>query len=585
MKKIFLLSFLFFPFLLPAQIINKITVYDNSIFKSGEIAAWTGIAEGSRYYTGIADSAAIRVNRQLSERGYLHADFSGTAVSYMPDSSKMNLDIHVKEGNPTYIGNIFIQGPSSSDSARFVRTFAYQTDDIFNRSAFEENFSIILDYYEEKGYPFAKITLSSMDFYSDTLSGKKLVNIFLQIDPGRFCRIDRIQITGNTRTKDFVILRESRLRSGTDYSQKTIEEIPRKLDRLRFFEPVVTPSYFINSRDEGILSLEIKEKETNNFDGIVGYLPSDKAGGSGYLTGMVNVSLRNLFGTGRAAAFKWQQLDKNSQDLDIRYLEPWLLGYPFNINLEIFQQKQDTTYVRRRIEGSVEFLATENISASVVLASESVIPTENENSVFTVYNSGIASSGINLKIDTRNDTYAPDEGFYLLNSYSYNVKKINGPSKYLSPETRQRTSLQRYSADFAIYRSVLKNQVLALALHFRELKGDQIELSDLYRLGGTATLRGYRENQFLADRTFWSNLEFRQPLSRRSFAFLFYDLGYYLRSGDQLRNLQRTSAYKSGYGLGLNLETGLGILSVSYALANGDSFSQGKIHFGIINEF
>jgi outer membrane protein insertion porin family len=136
-----------------------------------------------------------------------------------------------------------------------------------------------------------------------------------------------------------------------------------------------------------------------------------------------------------------------------------------------------------------------------------------------------------------------------------------------------------------IFRRIFASQVFALSLHARELRGDQLEVSDLYRLGGTNSLRGYRENQFLANRLLWSNLELRQPFTRRSFGFIFFDSGYYLRDQDPEKNIERSSAIKLGYGLGLNIETGFGILSVSYALAKGDSFSQGKIHFGLVNEF
>ena len=124
-----------------------------------------------------------------------------------------------------------------------------------------------------------------------------------------------------------------------------------------------------------------------------------------------------------------------------------------------------------------------------------------------------------------------------------------------------------------------------LGVHGREMRGSFFEISDLYKLGGTNTLRGYRENQFLGNRLLWSNLEYRFLLAKRTFTFLFFDSGYYLRNADMNNNIPEASAIKLGYGLGLNIETSLGVLSVSYALAKGDSFSDGKIHFGLINEF
>ena len=82
--------------------------------------------------------------------------------------------------------------------------------------------------------------------------------------------------------------------------------------------------------------INVKEKNTNNFDGIIGYIPPRTEDEKGYVTGLVNVTLRNIFGTGRAAAVRWQKLDRNSQELELKYLEPWLFGYPFNLNGELF---------------------------------------------------------------------------------------------------------------------------------------------------------------------------------------------------------------------------------------------------------
>jgi len=104
-------------------------------------------------------------------------------------------------------------------------------------------------------------------------------------------------------------------------------------------------------------------------------------------------------------------------------------------------------------------------------------------------------------------------------------------------------------------------------------------------MGGTNSLRGYRENQFADNRILWENLEYRLLLGGRSFAFLFADAGYYLRKEDPEYLIPETESFKTGFGAGINIETGIGVISISYALGEGDSFSNGKIHFGLVNEF
>ena len=132
---------------------------------------------------------------------------------------------------------------------------------------------------------------------------------------------------------------------------------------------------------------------------------------------------------------------------------------------------------------------------------------------------------------------------------------------------------------------MFKRNVAAVSFHARELRGDQFEITDLYRLGGTNSLRGYRENQFLGSRIFWSNLEYRFQFDRRSFFFVFFDNGYFLQRENEINRIEKLSAYKTGYGAGITFQTGLGIMKVSYALGEGDNFNKGKIHFGIVNGF
>lgn len=172
-----------------------------------------------------------------------------------------------------------------------------------------------------------------------------------------------------------------------------------------------------------------------------------------------------------------------------------------------------------------------------------------------------------------------------INTYSYTRKKINGPAEYITATTNTSVDLQRFAVSFYFFYELFSKQVIAVGVNGKELRTSSFENSDLFRLGGTNTLRGYREDQFLGSRIFWSNLEYRALFTRRSYGFLFFDTGYYLRPEQADKNISKQEDFLYGFGLGLNIETGLGVLRVSYALGKDDSFSDGKIHFGILNEF
>lgn len=580
--KFIILLYLISPISIYSQIINSINIPGTNNISENNYRNFLKL-QNSKIFNGIEDSIRVRMLTNSSNYGFFNLQIDSIIFQYSPDSQFVSLKINLNENSPTEIHKISFNGIDSTDFEEINSIIELLEGNIYNKYELENSIQDILIYFEETGFPFAKIEVQSVYFFEKEKN--KFADIYLSIKKERKSTIDELQIEGNNKTKNYVIERALRLEPGEKYSQRKIDEIPKLLNRLRFFEPVETPVFYFNPQDKGVLQIKIKEKETNNFDGIVGYVPSGNANEKGFFTGYVNISLRNLFGTGRAAAIRWQQTNRNSQELELKYLEPWLFNYPFNISAGLFQRKQDTTYVQRNFNGTIDFLATEDITASFLFESESTIPTDNGNDIFTVYNSTAISTGANLTIDTRDDVYSPTEGFLFKNTYLYKSKKIDDPVEFITPDLETKITHQRLELDFSYFHNLFFRQVVAASVHAREMRGGFFEISDLYKLGGTNTLRGYRENQFLGNRIFWSNFEYRYLLSNRSYVFLFFDTGYYLRNEDVERNIERISAFKIGYGLGLNLETALGVMGVSFALAKGDSFGEGKIHFGLINEF
>lgn len=582
----FSLAIIFFiSSFISAQKLSSFEVNGNFNFEDSEYLKWSELSINQPIYNGILDSVKSKIARNILIQGYYFIQFSNAELIVSEDSTRFEIVLDINEGDPVIINNVFIDGIDTTTDIRVIRQFDYLKRQIFINQELESNIEQLLTGFENSGFPFAKIQIISVNVFRDSINDENLADIYLKILSGTENKIDRVEIRGNTSTKDYVIIRELRLESGESYVQNRIEEFPNRLNRLRFFEPVPIPQYFINSKNEGVLLVEVTEKNTNNFDGIIGYIPPGKNESSGYITGLVNISLRNLFGTGRAASIRWNKYNRDSQELDLKYLEPWFLSFPLNINLGLYQRVQDTTYVQRKFEGSLEYLATEDISASVLIASESVVPTVRAIPVFTVYNSSYITTGANLKIDTRDDPYSPTEGLLFINSYSFSRKTINGPSEYITSNLNTSVDLQRFSSSFYFFYELFSRQIVAIGVNAREMRGSTFENSDLYKLGGTNSLRGYREEQFLGSRIFWSNLEYRALLTRRSYGFIFFDTGYYFRPEEIDKNIPKSEEFLYGFGLGLNLETALGVLRVSYALGEGDTFSDGKIHFGILNEF
>ncbi len=574
------ISFIFinllFYFNISAQLISSIQINGDKYFSKKDYIKWASINQGEKINNEICDSIKKNILNSLQQEGFYNADVN---IKYIPvDSYHVKLIFLINENEPTYISKIEYK-VEREDSSFIKNKLSQLGGKIFRKYYIENMFNDLLDYYENNGYPFASIKISSIYFYSDSLNNKNYVKIFLDLNKGEQIKIQHIEIEGNTKTKDYVILRELGITHGDLYNQNKIELIPARLNKLNFFEQIDNPLFYINTKGEGILKIIVKEKVTNNFDGIIGYVPGiDKR--KGYFTGFVNIGLKNLFGTGRLGFIRWQKDERSSQEFELRYTEPWVFNFPINISANYFQRIHDTTYIQSDYGGIFEYQVSSNISTSFTISKQSTVPQESKNKIITVHNSSATTTGISLKIDTKDSHYAPRNGVLLNNSYKYSLKKINNQN---TDGNLNKIHFQRLEIDFELYKEIFLNQVAAIKIYAREIRGSNTEISDLYFLGGTKTLRGYREKQFIGNRILWSNLEYRYLLANNSFAFLFLDTGYFWLLDNPDGN--KKDSFKIGYGFGLNIDTSLGVLGVSFALAKGDSFSEGKIHFGIISEF
>jgi len=567
-----------------AQTIDNIAIQGNSDFTKSDYINWINLLN-SKFTLTINDTISKRISQNLKQNGYYNFQIDSISSKVSADTQHVEISVLLNEGNPTYVNDIFIQNLDSLEQTIANEKFLLLKKSPFIISEFENVFSDLLTNFENNGFPFASINIESLYFFYDSTSQDNLVDVYLNFAKNEVSTIDTIIVRGNSTTESYVIIRELRINKGENYSQDKIDDIADKLNRLRFFEQVETPKFYFDSHNKGVLQIDVTEKSTNSFDGILGYIPSTNEKEDGYFTGLININLRNLFGTGRALAFKWSKLDRNSQELEVKYLEPWIFNLPLNIDVRLYQRQQDTTYVQRILNGNIQFLATESFSSALTFSQEYTIPTNPELRGFTVFNSISTNSGINFKYDSRDDIFVPTKGFYFLNAYKYSAKKILGPDQFVTESTNTSPNQYKVEIDLFLFRSFFVRHIPFVSLHLRELRGDDIEISDMYRIGGNNTLRGYQENQFTGNSLLWTNIEYRYLIGRHSYTFLFTDIAYYERNAIPNIDLTEFSATKIGYGVGVTFETGLGMLAVSYALAKSDSFSKGKIHFGLIGEF
>jgi outer membrane protein insertion porin family len=557
------------------KIVGSIEFIGNDQFKKGELLKWSEISIGSQFIPETVEHANVKIISSLHDAGYRFARIDSVVTISEADSQSVSLRWYLTEDFPFRYGEIKIIADSIPTQPIHDR-FELKSGAIYNESEIEYNLSEITRYLAQTGFPLANIRIENTQikrqetFYA--------IDLHLRIIPGRKVVIDDIVIKGNRVTDDKVILRELDITSGETYNQEKIDLIPRKLNRLGFFKAVNPAKLVMLEEQKSAIVVEVEEGNTTTFDGILGYVPptQDQRNQEGFFTGMIQISFRNLFGTGRKFEVDWKKPDRFSDEFKLYYQEPWLMNYPLSIGLGLERVVRDTTYIKRSYFFDTALRISSTLSGTLIISQNSFIPDSAASRDMRLARNTLLEGEVGLKYDTRDYPINPKSGLLYFTTYSFGFKKFTGPSYLLAEDNlAEREEVQKIKVGLSYYQSLWKNQVLYINIFGANISGseNQLQLTDHVWFGGARSIRGYRENQFHGTTVSWVNLEYRFFLGRDSRFFIFNDWGFYAG-----RNLP-------GYGIGIRFRTPLGIMGFDYGLGKGDTFSTGKIHFGIINQF
>ena len=510
----------------------------------------------------------------LAAQGYYFARIDTAEKRSRPEP---HIFLRVREGKAFRLNRVIVQQDDATQVKRGVRDLQRSREP----ERLQQAIDAVLTELGNSGFPFAKVHIDSVFLTGDPAT-EGTYGIALNIDPGQQVVIDSIRIEGNAITRESVILRELPLQRGDLFKEAFVEEIPRRLMRLGYFNSVAEPELYVHADGHtGILAISVVEGRSNMFNGVAGYNPGTESE-PGYLTGLLDLKFGNLLGTGRQVIARWEKRSRETQELQLRYREPWLLGYPLHLEGGFQQLIQDTLYVERRWDVQAEWPFVESMSLVGQLSQDSVIPDSNGIELFGLPNSKSTAAGLGLRYESTDDPFNPSRGAVYHTLFETIGKETAAIDTVVAANS---FSQQRLTVDALWYQPLWQFHVLAIGLHWRQITSseDYIPISDQFRFGGATTLRGYREDQFRGSRVFWANFEYRYLLSRRSRVFVFFDLGYYFR--DEPAPVGKVEDFPRSFGLGVRIETGLGLIGIDYGLGEGDGLGEGKVHVSLVNTF
>lgn len=321
----------------PKTYIQEIDFSGNHAFTARELRAQMDTAHYIPLLSlvtsaGVLDKKKLRddTDRIASfyyDHGYLNVHVGEPIISRVPKGLKVVIPID--EGPIYKIGSIDVAGDLKYPRSELVPLITIKPGEDFRGSTMQHDVLTLSDFYSDRGFAFVDVQPKTS---LDAIARK--VNITFNINPGREVLVNRINITGNTRTSDKVIRREMQVQEQEPYSASAIRDSKRRLDQLGFFSTTRITTAPSQQPDKVDLNVDVTEQSTASFQ-VAGGFDSYQS-----VFGHFQLGNTNLFGGGEAVLLS-AQVGFLFQNYTASYTEPWFLDIPLAVSLSVFDSKTD----------------------------------------------------------------------------------------------------------------------------------------------------------------------------------------------------------------------------------------------------
>ncbi len=264
--------------------------------------------------------------------GYLEFNIDSTQVSITPDKKDIYITVNITEGEKYTVSDVKLGGELLLPEAELRGLIQLKPGETFSRQRLNESTKKITDRLGNEGYAFANTNaVPELD------KAAKRVALTIMIDPGRRVYVRRINISGNTRSRDEVVRRELRQLEGAYYDGDKIQKSKVRLDRLGYFTEVDVETPAVpGTSDQVDVNFKVKEKPTGAITIGAGFSSSEKLILSGSIT------QDNIFGSGKhiTAQLSTSKINRN---ISLSYTNPYYTVDGVSRGFDIFDRRTDAS--------------------------------------------------------------------------------------------------------------------------------------------------------------------------------------------------------------------------------------------------
>lgn len=303
-----------------------------SVVSTKETVWWNFLTSRDIY-----DPDRLTFDQELLRKFYLskgYADFRNVSVvaELAPDRSDFFVTFTVEEGERYKFGALDVTSnlrDVNVDELKLVVADLMKEGDWYNGDLVEKAINRLIDRLGTFGYAFVEVR-PIIKRNREELT----VEITFDIQEGPKVFVERINIIGNTRTRDEVIRREMRLAEGDAFNTTRIQDSKRRIDRLGFFEKVTITNVPGSSPDKTIINVEVEEKPTGELTLGAGFSSAEGA------IGNIGLRERNFLGRGQEIGASIG-LSQRTQQFDLSFTEPYFQDRPLSVGGDLFRVTSD----------------------------------------------------------------------------------------------------------------------------------------------------------------------------------------------------------------------------------------------------
>ncbi|MBJ6801687.1 outer membrane protein assembly factor BamA [Geomonas sp. Red259] len=413
--------------------------------------------------------------------GYVNVKVGEPKVELLPDRKGLRVSIGITEGEQYRIGKLGFKGELLETETVLNGKLKEKPGQLFSRADLRSDVFGLTDLYADKGYAFANANpLTKLNADSHT------IDITFDMEKGQKVTIDRINITGNVKTRDKVVRRELKLDEGDQYSSTALKKSKQNLMNTGFFEEANLATAKGSTADKLDINVEVKEKPTGTFSIGAGYSSLDGIIGQG------SVQQANFLGLGLKATAA-ASLGSKSQTYNLGLTDPYFMDTKWTLGGDIYRnERQYLDYTRRATGGDIKagYPLSDTVSTfwlykyeikDIFDESPELRKSINDGAVLEPEKKSTTSAVI-ASISRNTTDYRLDPSIGMMNSLSIEFAGLGGSNRYV-----------KYITENTLFHPLFYGvgSVRGTLGYVQSYGGKEIPIDEKFYLGGISSLRGF----------------------------------------------------------------------------------------------